>query len=52
MSTFDSTRVALRNMIRDITAGKVQLADFLRDWIWDYRQDGDENDNEQFEVAV
>lgn len=35
MSTFDSTKVALPDMIRDITAGKVQLPDFQRGWVWD-----------------
>lgn len=35
MSTFDSTKVALSDMIRDITAGKVQLPDFQRGWVWD-----------------
>lgn len=35
MSTFDSTKVALPDIIRDITAGKVQLPDFQRGWVWD-----------------
>ncbi|MFM4857286.1 DUF262 domain-containing protein [Aeromonas hydrophila] len=35
MSTFDSTKVALPDMIRDITAGKIQLPDFQRGWVWD-----------------
>lgn len=35
MSTFDSTKVALPDMIRDITTGKVQLPDFQRGWVWD-----------------
>jgi hypothetical protein len=35
MSAFDSTKVALPDIIRDITAGKVQLPDFQRGWVWD-----------------
>ncbi|MGN5290258.1 GmrSD restriction endonuclease domain-containing protein [Aeromonas sp. 11P] len=35
MSTFDSTKVALPDMIRDIITGKVQLPDFQRGWVWD-----------------
>ncbi|MNZ11425.1 hypothetical protein D3C78_282890 [compost metagenome] len=35
MSTFDSTKVALPDMIRDISTGKVQLPDFQRGWVWD-----------------
>lgn len=35
MSTFDSTKVALPDIIRDIITGKVQLPDFQRGWVWD-----------------
>jgi uncharacterized protein with ParB-like and HNH nuclease domain len=35
MSSFDSTKVALPDIIRDITLGKVQLPDFQRGWVWD-----------------
>ncbi len=35
MSTFDSTKIALPDIIRQITEGKVQLPDFQRGWIWD-----------------
>ncbi len=35
MSTFDSTKVALPEIINDITKGKVQLPDFQRGWVWD-----------------
>lgn len=35
MSNFDSTKIALSNMICDIVAGKVQLPDFQRGWVWD-----------------
>ena len=35
MSSFDSTKVALPDIIRDILSGKVQLPDFQRGWVWD-----------------
>ncbi|MEZ5476083.1 MAG: DUF262 domain-containing protein [Thiolinea sp.] len=35
MSTFDSTKTPLPDMIRQITEGKVQLPDFQRGWVWD-----------------
>lgn len=35
MSTFDSTKSALPDIIRQITEGKVQLPDFQRGWVWD-----------------
>jgi hypothetical protein len=35
MSNFDSTKIALPDIIRDIIAGKVQLPDFQRGWVWD-----------------
>ena len=35
MSTFDSTKRLLRDVLADIVEGKVQLPDFQRGWIWD-----------------
>lgn len=35
MSTFDSTKTPLPDIIRQITDGKVQLPDFQRGWVWD-----------------
>ena len=35
MSTFDSTKTPLPDIIREITEGKLQLPDFQRGWIWD-----------------
>lgn len=35
MSTFDSTKTPLPDIIREITEGKVQLPDFQRGWVWD-----------------
>lgn len=35
MSTFDSTKTPLPNIIKDITDGKLQLPDFQRGWVWD-----------------
>jgi hypothetical protein len=35
MSSFDSTKAALPDVIKDIVAGKVQLPDFQRGWVWD-----------------
>jgi hypothetical protein len=35
MSTFDSTKTPLPQIIREITEGKVQLPDFQRGWVWD-----------------
>lgn len=35
MSTFDSTKIPLPEMIRQITEGEVQLPDFQRGWVWD-----------------
>src|SRR6516162_7737232 len=35
MSSFDSTKVALPDIIKDIVLGKVQLPDFQRGWVWD-----------------
>jgi len=35
MSTFDSTKASLIDILKDITSGKVQLPDFQRGWVWD-----------------
>ena len=35
MSTFDSTKTPLPQIIREIIDGKVQLPDFQRGWVWD-----------------
>src|SRR5262249_13523257 len=35
MSSFDSTKAALPDVIKDIVAGKIQLPDFQRGWVWD-----------------
>ena len=35
MSTFDSTKASLSDLLREIDEGKIQLPDFQRGWIWD-----------------
>jgi uncharacterized protein with ParB-like and HNH nuclease domain len=35
MSTFDSTKRSLPDVLSDIMSGKIQLPDFQRGWIWD-----------------
>lgn len=35
MSTFDSTKTRLADLLRDIVDGKIQLPDFQRGWVWD-----------------
>lgn len=35
MSTFESIRKALPDLLRDIVNGKIQLPDFQRGWVWD-----------------
>lgn len=35
MSTFDSTKHKLKDLLRDIVEGKIQLPDFQRGWVWD-----------------
>jgi uncharacterized protein with ParB-like and HNH nuclease domain len=35
MSTFDSTKRRLADLLRDIEAGEIQLPDFQRGWVWD-----------------
>ncbi|MEO8083650.1 MAG: DUF262 domain-containing protein [Ardenticatenales bacterium] len=35
MTTFDSTKASLSELLREIREGKVQLPDFQRGWVWD-----------------
>ena len=35
MSTFDSTKSPLPEIVKQITEGKLQLPDFQRGWVWD-----------------
>lgn len=35
MTTFDSTKLQLPKILADIVAGKIQLPDFQRGWVWD-----------------
>lgn len=35
MSTFDSGKASLKDLLREILEGKIQLPDFQRGWIWD-----------------
>ena len=35
MSTFDSTKQLLPALLQEIVAGKIQLPDFQRGWVWD-----------------
>ena len=35
MTTFDSTKALLNDLLREINEGKIQLPDFQRGWIWD-----------------
>ena len=35
MSTFDSTKASLSDLLREIAKGRIQLPDFQRGWIWD-----------------
>lgn len=35
MSTFDSTKRSLSDILADIVKGKIQLPDFQRGWVWD-----------------
>lgn len=35
MSTFDSTKLPLPQVLADITSGVIQLPDFQRGWVWD-----------------
>ncbi|MDK2872878.1 MAG: hypothetical protein PWQ64_642 [Desulfomicrobiaceae bacterium] len=41
MSTFDSTKTPLIDLLKEITVGKIQLPDFQRGWVWndDHIQD-------------
>ena len=35
MTTFDSTKDSLKDLLREIKEGKIQLPDFQRGWVWD-----------------
>ena len=35
MSTFDSTKASLHDLLNNIYDGKIQLPDFQRGWVWD-----------------
>ncbi len=35
MTTFDTTKASLTDLLREITEGKIQLPDFQRGWVWD-----------------
>ena len=35
MTTFDSTKRSLREILQDIVVGKIQIPDFQRGWVWD-----------------
>lgn len=35
MTTFDSTKLPLKDLLKDIVNGKIQLPDFQRGWVWD-----------------
>src|SRR4051812_9950148 len=35
MTTFDSTKTGLGTLLDEIIAGKIQLPDFQRGWVWD-----------------
>ena len=35
MTSFDSTKVLLSELLKDIISGKIQLPDFQRGWVWD-----------------
>jgi hypothetical protein len=35
MTTFDSTKRLLPDILKDVVSGKIQLPDFQRGWVWD-----------------
>lgn len=35
MESFDSTKTSLSELLKDAAAGKIQLPDFQRGWVWD-----------------
>ena len=35
MTTFDSTKASLNDLLKDIELGKIQLPEFQRGWVWD-----------------
>lgn len=34
MSTFDSTKISLKDLLDEIVSGEIQLPDFQRGWVW------------------
>ncbi|MBZ0270327.1 DUF262 domain-containing protein, partial [bacterium] len=34
-ASFDSTKTALQDLLREVDSGKMQLPDFQRGWVWD-----------------
>lgn len=35
VTTFDSTKSFLKDILKDTTTGEIQLPDFQRGWVWD-----------------
>lgn len=35
MTTFDSTKLPLKDILKNVVSGKIQLPDFQRGWVWD-----------------
>ncbi len=35
MTTFDSTKLPLKDLLKEVVKGKIQLPDFQRGWVWD-----------------
>ncbi|WP_420009303.1 GmrSD restriction endonuclease domain-containing protein [Xanthomonas sacchari] len=35
MTTFDSTKLPLKDLLKEVVQGKIQLPDFQRGWVWD-----------------
>ncbi|MDP8222093.1 MAG: DUF262 domain-containing protein [Candidatus Lernaella stagnicola] len=35
LTTFDSTKESLQDIVKSIREGKTQLPDFQRGWVWD-----------------
>ena len=35
LATFDSTKVLLVDILKDVNCGRIQLPDFQRGWVWD-----------------
>ena len=34
-ASFDSTKISLHDLLKEIGVGKIQLPDFQRGWVWD-----------------